>query len=621
MPPRTFFDRLARRSIASKALLLGIVPTVGALLLMTLASFGSTYILARASLREQLDVQSRVLTQALSAAMAFGDRQVASETIRAQRAHPRIDAICVYDAGGQLFVSDTASFTTCPATQPLASAIAFPEVARAIVLGGHTNGTVVLTGNVGNLFEWIESQSTITLVALLTGFLLAVLLARRLRRAVIGPLIELATAADEIARGGDYSVRATATATDEVGQLAQSFNTMLDAVDRTDRERARVLGELEQRNVQLSRLASDLTLADQSAREQLGTMLHDGLQQLLFSARLKLDRVAGRLSDADDQRRLVESAGHDLHEAIATARSLSMELFPPALHEPRLAAGLAWLADWMEQRYGLHVDLSVDEGAVIERKEVRALVFESVREVLFNVVKHAHVDRVAAAVTPAADGRLRITIRDEGRGFDAAGLAGDAGGPQGGLGLFRIGERLALLGGSLEIRSAPGAGTVVVVVAPGDGQGRTWPSAAPAARVAPPVSTRRAAGASPLRVLIVDDHAPVREDLQALLAGSPDLQLVGEASDGAEAIAQAAALHPDAILMDISMPRMGGVEATRRIRDQRPDVLIFGLSMEAKGPGIHPIEAAGANGYFEKSAGMETVIAHLRALQERSLDA
>ncbi len=617
MMPGTSSDPVARRSIAGKALLLGIVPTVIASLMMTVASIGATYVLARRNLREELDAQSLVLTQTLGAAVAFDDRQVAAEILRAQRSHPGIDAICVYDAHGQLFVSNAAPDQACAPTQPPDRAIVFPRVARSIPLGSEPEGRVLLTGNFGNLSAWIRSQSTITLAALIIGFGLAVLLTRRLSVAVIGPLIQLAGAADAIARGGDYSVRATATTPDEVGQLAQSFNTMLDAVERTDRERGRVMGELAQRNAQLRRLASDLTLAEQTAREHLAQTLHDGLQQLLFSARMKIDRLAARLPPADDNRQLIAAAGHELTDAIAAARSLSMELFPRAFHEESLAAAFSWLADWMAQTYGLHVDLSVDDRAAIGQKDVRTLVLESTRELLFNVVKHAKTDRAAIDVALADDDDLRITIRDDGVGFDAAGPAADGKASNAGLGLFGIQERLALLGGHLEIHSGPGRGTQVVIVAPGAGERRSPPSAAarPRPTDAQPAVELPAIGAPPLRVLIVDDHVSVREGLRELFAEQSELSIVGEASDGVEAIAQTRALGPDVILMDISMPRMDGIDATRRIRAELPGVLIFALSTHGKGPGVHPIEEAGANGYFSKADGMRPVIEHLLALK------
>ncbi|HXI27264.1 MAG TPA: GAF domain-containing protein, partial [Vicinamibacterales bacterium] len=154
--------------------------------------------------------------------------------------------------------------------------------------------------------------------------------------------------------------------------------------------------ELERRTAQLSQLASDLTLAEQHAREQLAKTLHDGLQQLLLISAMNLDQQMKR--DTQSGRppgELVVQARSHLDEAIGAARSLSFELFPPVLQSSGLPAALSWLADWTKNKYGLEVEVSAEPLANSSRKDVRTLLFESIRELLFNAVKHAHVDRVA----------------------------------------------------------------------------------------------------------------------------------------------------------------------------------------------------------------------------------
>ena len=119
--------------------------------------------------------------------------------------------------------------------------------------------------------------------------------------------------------------------------------------------------ELERRSAQLSRLASELTLAEQHTREQLAKTLHDGLQQLLVSAAMNLDRLMRRGAHAgiETEDPLPEVKGQ-LAEAIDAARSLSYELFPPVLERSGLPAALAWLADWTRKKYGLEVELHAD---------------------------------------------------------------------------------------------------------------------------------------------------------------------------------------------------------------------------------------------------------------------
>ena len=103
------------------------------------------------------------------------------------------------------------------------------------------------------------------------------------------------------------------------------------------------------------------------------------------------------------------------------------------------------------------------------------------------------------------------------------------------------------------------------------------------------------------RVLLVDDHMVVRIGLKALIDGEPDLEVVGEAGNGVEAIEQARTLCPDVIVMDISMPEMDGLEATRRIRAELPQCCVLILTVHAQERYLFPVLKAGAAGYVLKS--------------------
>jgi NarL family two-component system response regulator LiaR len=106
-----------------------------------------------------------------------------------------------------------------------------------------------------------------------------------------------------------------------------------------------------------------------------------------------------------------------------------------------------------------------------------------------------------------------------------------------------------------------------------------------------------------IRVLITDDHAIVRKGIRALLATEPDIQVVGEASNGAEAVTQARALRPDVILMDLVMPTMDGIEATRAITAEQTGVRVLVLTSFAADDKVFPAIKAGALGYLLKDSG------------------
>jgi NarL family two-component system response regulator LiaR len=108
---------------------------------------------------------------------------------------------------------------------------------------------------------------------------------------------------------------------------------------------------------------------------------------------------------------------------------------------------------------------------------------------------------------------------------------------------------------------------------------------------------------APICVLIADDHAILRKGIRALLGTEPDIEVVGETGDGLETVAQARALRPDVILMDLVMPNMDGIEATRQITAELPDVRILVLTSFAADDKVFPAIKAGALGYLLKDSG------------------
>ena len=104
-----------------------------------------------------------------------------------------------------------------------------------------------------------------------------------------------------------------------------------------------------------------------------------------------------------------------------------------------------------------------------------------------------------------------------------------------------------------------------------------------------------------IRVLLVDDHMVVRIGVKALIDSEPDMEVVGEAANGVEAIEQAKRLRPDVIVMDISMPEMDGLEATRRIRVETPECRVLILTVHAQEKYLFPVLKAGGAGYVLKS--------------------
>ena len=121
---------------------------------------------------------------------------------------------------------------------------------------------------------------------------------------------------------------------------------------------------------------------------------------------------------------------------------------------------------------------------------------------------------------------------------------------------------------------------------------------------------------SRVRVLLVDDHAVLRDGLRLFLSTQPDIEVVGEAADGAEALMKIEALRPEVVLMDVAMPRLNGIEATLRIRRQWPTCRVLVLTQHNRREYVQRLLQAGAAGYVLKKAGGAEVATAIRAVRD-----
>jgi DNA-binding NarL/FixJ family response regulator len=117
-----------------------------------------------------------------------------------------------------------------------------------------------------------------------------------------------------------------------------------------------------------------------------------------------------------------------------------------------------------------------------------------------------------------------------------------------------------------------------------------------------------------IRVVVVDDHTVVRDGVCALLALAPDIEIVGEAGDGREALEKLREVSPDVVLMDVAMPMMGGLETTRRIRKEFPNVKVLVLTQYADKEYVFPVIEAGANGFISKTAASSEIATGIRSV-------
>ncbi len=364
--------------------------------------------------------------------------------------------------------------------------------------------------------------------------------------------------------------------------------------------------EATQRAAQLQALAAELTNAEERERRRLAQILHDHLQQFLVGARMRAAIVSRRTADPTVLRE-VSLLDDLLHQAIQESRSLTAQLSPPILYDAGLGPALEWLGRWIEEKYDIKVRVDLELNAEPDQPEVRTLLFQAARELLLNVVKHSGAQRAVLRLQGSDSRLIELSVRDQGRGF----VTDKATPSAGGFGLFSIRQRLDLLGGSVRIESQPGKGTFVSLLVP-CGQAPVVSSSPSPARPARDQRPGRSQPQPRIRVLLVDDQQILREGLGALLRDHPDFDVVGEAADGEQAVQLARSLRPDVVVMDASMPRLNGIESTRRLSREMPDARVIGLSMYSEDDMGAAMREAGAVAYLSKDGPVERLIAEIR---------
>ncbi len=373
--------------------------------------------------------------------------------------------------------------------------------------------------------------------------------------------------------------------------------------------------ELEHRTRQLQRLALELSQAEERERKRLAEILHDDLQQQLAAVKYHLGMLSSRIKPDAALREMTVRLDVMIKDAIEKSRRLSRDLSPAVLYHGGLGEALDWLADQIQAKHGLIVHVAVDGEAAAQSETLKTFLYRATQEMLFNVVKHARIKEARIRARRRGE-YLCLSVSDRGRGFDPQELEAASG-----LGLRNIRERVQLLGGRMRIKSARGKGTTLFLAIP-DREPilePRWPMPdreAGAAAAAGPQPALHAPPGRPrearLRVLLAEDHKIVRQGLAALLSEEDDIEIVGEAANGREAIDETHRLQPDIVIMDVSMPLMDGDEATRQIKRYVPRTRVIALTMWAEPEVADRMSRAGAEACVLKTAPAEELLAVIR---------
>jgi CheY-like chemotaxis protein len=186
-------------------------------------------------------------------------------------------------------------------------------------------------------------------------------------------------------------------------------------------------------------------------------------------------------------------------------------------------------------------------------------------------------------------------VKDSGRGFDTRILRDSL---NEGIGLSSIAERLKAIRGHWQVESVPGGGAHFLI---------WFPSV---------IFQEEPNCKSLVRLLVVDDHKMVREGITSLLERQPDFVVVGEAEDGKEAVALADQLEPDVVIMDVEMPKLDGIQATRAILRRQPEISVVGLSMHEDRDYARRMKQAGASAHEDKATASLHLIKVIRRVSQ-----
>ena len=608
---------LRHAPIRQKLVVLGLLASACALVAASLVFLMTTYVVARRALHANVVAQSAITADNLTAALAFGDRAAAADTLHALRASPAIDVACVWDGPAQPFATyQKAATLACP--DPVRAdrdemTLRHIEVARGVTVGGRRVGALYVRANLDEVITRLQIQAIATSAALFLGAIVAAVFAMRFQRIISAPLTALASTASEISRRGDYSLRAAeAPGQDELGQLVDAFNEMLQEIERRDEE-LRAAGRV--KDEFLAVLSHELRtpvnaivgwsriLREREPRD--GALMNRGLDAITRNAELQTQLVADLLdlSQIITGKFSVQFRQVDLRALITAA----IDSVRPSAENKNIA---------------INVDVDAPTTTVSgDPDRLQQVIWNLLSNAIKFTDKGGHVDVRLRRV----ESELEIVVADSGIGIDPGFLPhvferfrqADSSKTRlhGGLGLG-----LAIVRHLTEAH-----GGTVSSYSEGAGRGSTFivrlPIPATAEVVAPERRRRACAQVSlaDVQVLVVDDEPDARDVVTLTLQGAgAEVVAVGSA---VEAIDTVTKNQFHALVADIGMPVHDGYWLIRELRtlatNHRAAIPAIALTAYASAQDRREALAAGYNRHLAKPVDPDELCAAVAAVVGR----
>lgn len=564
----------------------------------------------------EVSSQADLLGHMTAPALSFDDPVLASENLQLLGLRSGMLAAAIYNADGTLFASWAAPGE--PRSFPLQpEAASARSEGRRFVLFKRIEEHGELLGTVYVRTEYLDRERLrdyiiIALSVMLLALATAVLLARRLSRVITRPVFEITDIAREVIATRDYSRRAPRTSADEVGELVDSFNTMLGEIEQrtgeleqSNRDSARESGKLARARQEVMRLNEELeqrvherTMQLEMANAELGAAIEEArnanmaktafLSSMSHELRTPLNAILGfaqilnsdTLPTTPEQKK--EFAGH-IHKSGRHLLTLINEILDLAKVESgavALSLEPVALADTLAECRGMVEPLAARRGIRVLFPDNCQYVVHAdrtrLKQVVLNLLSNAiKYNRDAGAVvldcTVPAGGRVRIAVRDTGMGlaqdkldqlFQPFNRLGQEGGPEEGTGIGLVVTRrlVELMGGAIGVSSSVGVGSVFWVEFELD-----KPQCAPPAPAAGPEPASAARHAVTHTLLYVEDNPANMRLVEEIVRLRPRLRLLG-AEDAHDGIGLAQRCQPDLILLDLNLPGMSGQDAFRELR-------------------------------------------------------